>query len=82
MKNACGAANDGLEFVVGVVVEPGHQTEAVAQWAGDHARAGGGTDQREARQREPDTGRRGTLTDDDVEHEVFHRGVENLLHRP
>ena len=44
--------------------------------------AGGGADEREAREVETDRARRGTLADHDVELEVLHRRVEDLLDRP
>ena len=43
-QDAGGAGDDRLELVVGVVVEPGDETEAVAQRSGDHAGARGGAD--------------------------------------
>ena len=71
--------DDRLELVVGVVVEPGDEAEAVAQRPGDQPGAGRGADERERRQVEPDRRRRRTLADDDVELEVLHRRVEDLL---
>ena len=65
-----------------VVVEAGDEPEPVAQRTGDHARAGGGADERERRQRQPDARRRRALADDDVELEVLHRRVQDLLDRP
>ena len=44
--------------------------------------AGGRADERERRQREPDRRRRRSLADDDVELEVLHRRVEDLLDGP
>ena len=44
--------------------------------------AGGGTDEREAGEVEADRARRGTLADHDVELEVLHGRVEDLLDRP
>ena len=80
-EDAGGALDDRDEVVEVVVVEAGDEAEAVAQRAGDEPRAGGGADQREARQVEPDRARRRTLADHDVELEVLHRRVEHLLDR-
>ncbi len=62
-----------------VVVEAGDEPEPVAQRAGDEPGAGGGADEREAGQVEPDRLRARTLADDDVEAEVLHRGIQALL---
>ena len=74
-----GAHDDRLQLVVVVVVESGDEPEAIAQWTGDHAGPGGGADEREARQRQADARGGGALADDDVELEVLHRRVEDLL---
>ena len=65
-----------------VVVETGDEPEAVAQWTGDHARAGGRADEGERRQGQADARRCRALADDDVELEVLHRRIEDLLDRP
>ncbi len=77
-----GAHDDRLQLVVVVVVESGDEPEAVAQRTGDHAGAGGGADEREARQRQADARRGRALADDDVELEVLHRRIEDLLDGP
>ena len=74
-------ADDGLEVAGGVVVEAGDRAEAVAQRAGDRARAGGGPHQGEAGQVEADRAGRRPLARDDVELEVLHRRVEHLFDR-
>ncbi len=66
----------------GVVVEPGDQAEAVAQRAGDEAGAGGGADEGEPGQVEPDGSGRRALAQHDVELEVLHGRVEDLLDGP
>ena len=81
-EDAGGALHDRDEVGGVVVVEAGDEAEAIAQRAGDEAGAGGGADEREARQLEADRTRRRALADDDVELEVFHRRVEHLLDRP
>ncbi len=77
-----GALDDQDQVVGVVVVETGDEAEAVAQRAGDEAGARGGADEREPGKVEADGTRRGSLPDDDVELEVFHRRVEDLLDRP
>ena len=80
-RRGCRAARSTIasQLVGVVVVEPGDEPEAVAQRAGDHAGAGGGADERERRHRQADARRRRALADDDVELEVLHRRVEDLL---
>ena len=75
------SSHDLLQLVVVVIVEPGDEPEPVAKWPGDHARAGGGADQGERRHRQPDARCRRPLAHHDVELEVLHRRVQDLLHR-
>ena len=80
VEDAGGAGDDGLELVGVVVVEPGDEPEAVAQRPGDEAGAGGGPDEREAAagvSRMDEAA--GPLPDHDVELEVLHGRVEDLL---
>ncbi len=76
------AADDRDEVLLGVEVEPVDRPEAIAQRPADAARPGGGADDRERPQGESQRSRRGPLPDHDVEGEVLHRRVEDLLHRP
>ena len=64
-----------------VVVEPADEPEAVAQRAGHQPGAGGGPHQGEAGQVEPDAPGGRTLADEDVELEVLHGRIEDLLDR-
>ena len=64
-----------------VEVEAMDDAEARAQRRGEEAGARGGADEREARQLDLHRPRGGTLADDDVDVEVFHRRVEHLLDR-
>ena len=82
VEDARRALDDRFELLDAVVVEPGDEAEAVAQWAGDQARARGGADQGERRDVEAYRPRRWALADHDVELAVFHRRVEHLFHRP
>ena len=69
--------------LVGVVeVEAADEAEPVAQRAGHQPGAGGGADQGEPGQVESDAAGRRALADEDVELEVLHGRVEDLLHRP
>ena len=81
-EDAGGPAHDGLEVVGLVVVEAGDEPEAVAQRPGDQAGAGGGPDEREAGQVEADRAGGRALAEHDVELEVLHRRVQDLLDRP
>src|SRR5205807_5940171 len=82
VEDARRALDDRLELLDAVVVEPGDEAEAVAQWAGDQARARGGADQGERRDVEAYRPRRWALADHDVELAVLHRRIEHLFHRP
>ena len=73
------ARDDAGEVVDRVELEPLHDAEAVAQRGGQQARPRRRADQRERRQVELDRARRGTLADHDVELEVLHRRVQDLL---
>ena len=75
------AQHDRLELGHLVELEPGHDAEPVAQGRGQQAGAGGGADQGERRQVEPDRARRRPLADHQVELVVLHRRIEDLLDR-
>ena len=76
------APHDERQVVHRVVVQPVREAEAVAQRRGDEPRARGGADEREARQLQPDGAGAGPLPDDDVDLEVLHRRIEDLLDGP
>ena len=75
-------ADDGVELRRRVVVQPSHEPEPVPQWAGHEPGPGGGADQGEAGQVEPERAGARPLAEDDVELEVLHGRVEDLLHGP
>src|SRR2546426_12796233 len=56
-----------------------HDPETIAQWRSEKPNTGGGAHQRESRQIDPDRAGGWTLSDDDVELEVLHRRIEDLL---
>ena len=76
------AADDGVEVAGAVVVQPGDEAEPVPQRTGDEPGAGGGAHQREPGQVQADGAGARALAEDDVELEVLHRRVQDLLHRP
>ena len=77
-----GAVHDLLELGLAVELETRHDAEPVAQRSRDQACAGCRSHQRELRQVQADrTGGR-SATEDDVELEVLHGRVEQLLDRP
>ena len=76
------ADHDGLQLVDVVEVETPDEAEPVPQGPGHQAGAGGGTHQGEAGQVEPDAAGRRALADEDVELEVLHGRIEDLLDRP
>ena len=65
----------------GVQLQPQGHAEAIPQGGGQLARPGGGPDQGEFRQIQPDGVGRRALADDNVDGEVLHGRVQNLLHR-
>jgi hypothetical protein len=73
------AADDRVQLVHVVELQPQRDAEAVAQRLGQQAGARGGADQGEGRQVDPHRARRRTLADDEVEAEVLHRRVERFL---
>ena len=76
-----GTALDDLgELLGGVQLQLEEHPEAVAERGGQLTRAGGGTDEGELGQINADGAGGGTLTDDDVQGEILHGGVEDLLH--
>ena len=64
-----------------VEIEAQRNAEALAQRRGDQAGARGRADQREGRQVDAHRARRRPLADDEVELEVLHRRIEDLLDR-
>src|SRR5436190_2137024 len=66
-ERARAAVDDQLELRVGVEVEPHRDAAAVARRRGGEARAGGGADQREARNVDRERARRRPGPDDQIE---------------
>ena len=82
LEDLRGTLDDEQQIRRGVVVEARDQPEPVAERTGEQARSGRGSHEGEARQFEGDrTGRR-SLAQHDVDPEVLHCGVENLLDGP
>src|SRR5438477_4206224 len=73
------AAEDALEVLAAVEVEPEGRAEAVAERRREQPRARGRADQAERLQRQFDQARRRSLPDHEVELEVLHRRVQRLL---
>ncbi len=78
-EDACRAADDALELVLGVEVEPVHGAEAVAQGRAEQALAGGRADAGEVRQRQCRGAGPHPLPQHGVEPEVLERRVQRLL---
>ena len=76
-----GAADDLLQLLDGVEIEPDRNAEAVAQRRRQKPLPRGRADQREARQVDPHRARRRPLADHQVERAVLHRRIEHLLDR-
>ena len=81
LEDLGGPAEDALELRIGVVVEPIGHPEAIAQRTGDASHPRRGADDREVLDLEPDGPRARTLAEHDVEGEVLHRRIEDLLDR-
>ena len=75
------ADEHAFELVIGVEVEVTGEAEAVPQRGRQQPRARRRPDHREGRQRERDGARPRPLADDDVDPEVLHRDVQQLLRR-
>jgi hypothetical protein len=73
------APDDPGEFLPGVVVEATLESEAAAQGCGEEAGTGSGADESESREVETDASCVGPLIDEDVDAEILHRRVEELL---
>ena len=80
-EHAGAAGDDQLEFRRGVEIEPDRDAEAVAQRIGEEARPRRRADQGERGEVDLDRTRRRPLADDEVELEILHGGIEDLLHR-
>ena len=72
-------AHDALQFGHGVEIEPDRDAEAVAQRRREQAGARRGADQRELGEVDLHRARRRPLADDEVELEILHGRVEDLL---
>lgn len=81
MPSTSRAAGDDLfQFVLGVEIQPHRNAETIAQRVGQETCAGGRAHQCEFGEIDLHrTGRR-PLTDDEVELEILHRGIEHLLY--
>ena len=80
-EQAGGAADDLLEFLDRVEIEPNRDAEAVAKRRGQQPLPGGRADQREARQVDAHRARRRPFADHQVERPVLHRRVKHFLDR-
>ena len=68
-----GEVIDVVEFEVLMHAEP------FAEWSGEHAAASGGPDDRELFEGEADRARRHPFAQHDVDPEIFHDGIDELL---
>ena len=79
----CGAAAEHLlELGLVVEVQVADEAEPVVHRAGQQTGPGGGADQGERRDVERDRGGARALAEHDVDAEVLHRGVQQLLRGP
>ena len=75
------ACHDLGELLDRVVIQAIRNSKAVAQRAGQHARAGRGRYQRELGDIQANRACRRTFADHDIERKVLHRGIQDLLDR-
>ena len=80
-EHARAARHDLDELSIRVERKPERDAEALAQGCGDAAGARGGAHEREGLQIDPHRARGRPLADDEVELEVLHGGIEDLLDR-
>src|ERR1700721_2716371 len=73
--------DDRLQFVRLIEIEPKRNTEPVAQRRRDQARAGRCADEREGRKGDLDRASAWTFADHQIEFEILHRGIQDLLDR-
>src|SRR5581483_10711247 len=74
-----GAADDSVQFVHAVEFEAVMDAEAVAQGRGEHSGPCRRADEREAGQVETERAGARPAPDDDVQLEILHRWIENLM---
>ena len=79
-QNGRRPGDDGLQLLRRIKLQPQLHAKAIPQRRGKLARPGGGADQREAGQIQPDRPGRRPLADDDIQRIVLHGGIEHLLH--
>src|SRR5262249_31055620 len=75
------AGYDLFQLALGIKIESDRGAKTVAQRVGEQTGACGRTDQRKPGEIDLDRPRGGSLADDEVELEVLHRRIEDLLHR-
>ena len=80
VQNPGGPGHDLRQLLRGVQLQPQRHAEAVPQGRGKLARPGGGADERELGQVQPDGVGTGALAHDDVQSVILHSGIENFLH--
>jgi hypothetical protein len=73
-----GPRDNALKVFYRIELEPVNDAEAVAKRAGEQPGTGRRTDEREARQVEPQRAGAWTLADDDVECEILERREQNV----
>ncbi len=73
------ALDNGAQLGGGIELQAGNDAEAVPQRIGQHARAGRGANQGERLQVKLDAARGGPFANQDVDLEIFQRGVEDFL---
>ncbi len=80
-EQARAAPHDLLQLLDAVEFEPDRNAEPLAERRGEESGAGGGADQREAREIDAYRARRRSLADDQVELKIFQRRIKDFLHR-
>jgi hypothetical protein len=81
-ENVCRAGNDGLQFVIVVVIESSNQSEPISKGAGDEPGPSCRTNEGESREVESNRTSGGAFAQHDVELKIFHRWVQHLFDIP
>ena len=81
IQDASRALDDAAQLLGRIQLQPEHDAEAVAQRVGHLAGARRRADQGKTRQVDADRPRRRSLTNDDIQRKILHRGIEDLLDR-
>ena len=79
LHDGSGTAHDDAQFIVGIELQPLHDAETIPQGRSQKTGAGGGADESEGGQIQPDGSRRRTFPDHDVELEILEGRIQDFF---